>query len=46
MEILRMARKLLLRKQQVESVDVSKVGIQFADNIAVCFSYLFLYVVP
>jgi len=37
MEILKPTRKSLLRKQQVEPADVSKVGIEFADNIAVFF---------
>jgi len=41
MEILRMDRKSLLRKQQVEPADVSKVGIEFADNIAVFFLIYF-----
>ena len=45
MEILRMTRKSLLRKQQVEPADVSKVGTEFADNIAVFFLIYFLYVV-
>jgi hypothetical protein len=41
MEILRMARKSLLRKHQVEPADVSKVGIYFADNIALFFLIYF-----
>ena len=40
MEMLRITRKSHLRNQQVEPADVSKVGIEFADNIAVFFLFI------
>jgi len=36
-----MARKSLLRKQQMEPADICKVGIYFADNISVFFLIYF-----